>query len=348
MKQITYRMLDALGRTLGRQISISELARAIRKLRGSAYYKNIYDETKSLRKQGIITINESGNSCLLSLNPSCSGIADVMAEAEIIRKRELLAGRENRMLLAADIEAEFRAGHAISAIAMINPEQNFRLNRAELLFILQETCDSDEREGILLKARGLEKKHGTIIDCILLNEQKLIEMLSNGEANPLKAMLMDKIAISSPQAFWAVLMQAMKEGRRILLQEYIKPKEDDLMHNMARLGYREIGWKPEKAMDYSIEPLIAEILAKGSARMNEAVPILLAKNPLDYSLLIFLCRRTRLAGKLLGILSAMKKIKSSKELEIAIRIIYGIYGEKEIKADEKSIRQKMRLYSAWQ
>lgn len=339
-------MLDALGRSLGRQISISELARAIRKLRGSAYYKNIYDETKSLQKQGIITINESGNSCLLSLNPACSGIADVMAETEIIRKRELLAGRENRMLLAADIEAEFRAGHAISSIAMISPEHNFRLNRAELLFILQ--IDSDERESILLKARGLEKKHGTIIDCILLNEQKLIEMLSNGEANPVKAMLMDKIAISSPQAFWAMLMQAMQEGRRILAQEYIKPKEDDLMHNMARLGYREIGWKPEKAQNYSIEPLIAEILAKGSARMNEAVPILLSKNKADYSLLIFLCRRTRLTGKLLGILSAMKKIKSSKELEIAIRIISGIYGEKAIKADEKSIRQKMRLYSAWQ
>ena len=339
-------MLDALGRSLGRQISISELARAIRKLRGSAYYKNIYDETKSLQKQGIIIINESGNSCLLSLNPAYSGIADVMAETEIIRKRELLAGRENRMLLAADIEAEFRAGHAISSISMINPEQNFRLNRAELLFILQG--DSDEREGILLKARGLEKKHGTIIDCILLNGQKLIEILSNGEANPVKAMLMDKIAISSPQAFWAMLMQAMQEGRRILVQEYIKPKEDDLMHNMARLGYRELGWKPEKAQDYSIEPLIAEILAKGSARMNEAVPILLAKNKADYSLLIFLCRRTRLAGKLLGILSAMKKIKSSKELEKAIKTISGIYGEKEIKADEKSIRQKMRLYNAWQ
>lgn len=89
-------------------------------------------------------------------------------------------------------------------------------------------------------------------------------MLSADEANQIKAMLMDKIAICSPQAFWAVLMQAMQEGRRILLQEYIKPKEDDLMHNMARLGYREIGWKPGKAIDYSIEPLIAEILVKAA------------------------------------------------------------------------------------
>lgn len=350
MKQITFRILDAMARSLGKQLSISGITRSMEQIHKSAFYKNTYDEIKELQQKGIIRINEAGNSSFLSLNASFTGITDIMAETEIIRKRSLLEHFPNKATVLSDIESEFRKGaYFIDSISLIEPERNFRLNRAELLFIRRTSGnEEDSDENILIKAMELEKRHGIRIDCLLLDEKKLIEMLSADEASPIKAMLMDKIAICSPQAFWAVLMQAMQEGRRILLQEYLKPKEDDLMHNMERLGYREIGWKPKQEANYSIEPLIAEILAKGSARMTEAVPILLAKNRADYSLLIFLCRRARLTGKLLGILSAMKKVKSSKELEMAIRIISGIYGEKAIKADEKSIRQKMRLYSAWQ
>ena len=118
------------------------------------------------------------------------------------------------------------------------------------------------------------------------------------------------------------------------------------MHNMARFGYREIGWKTEAASDICLESLTTEILLHGNARMIEAVPVLLAKNKPVYALLIFLCRKYGTLGKLLGLMSAMNKVKKNEVLEKHINLIKNVLEEKEQKADEKTIRQKMELYNA--
>ncbi len=352
MKQITFRILDAMARNLGNPISISGITRNISKIHKRAFYKNTYDEIKSLQEQGIIKISETGNSSSLSLNTSHSGIIDIMAETEIIRKRTLIEHFPNKAMLIADIESEFRKGlYFIDSISLIEPERNFSLNRAELLFIQRtpnkdETGDFDEKQNILIKAKDLEKRHGIRIDCLILDEEELISMLGTAEINPLKSALQDKIVFNSPQSFWAGIIRAMLNGRQVSLQESRKPSAKDIMHNMTRFGYREIGWKTETASNICLESLIAEILLQGNARMTEAVPVLLAKNKPIYALLIFLCRKHGTLGKLLGLMSAMNKLKKDDALEKHINLIKDVLEEKEQKADEKSIRRKMELYNA--
>jgi len=352
MKQITFKILDTMARNLGNPLSISEITRNITKIHKHAYYKNVHDEIKNLQKQGIINISRTGNSSLLSLNTSYTGIIDTLAETETIRKRNLTEHYPNKAMLLDDIESEFRKGmYFTDSISLIESEKNFRLNRVELLFIQRtpnqdETEDFDEKKNILIKATDLGKRHGIRTDCLILNEEELISMLSTAESNPLKSALQDKIVFNSPQSFWATIIHAMLNGRQISLQEPKKPSAKDITHNLARFGYREIGWKIETANNICLESLITEILLKGNARMTEAVPVLLAKNKPSYPLLIFLCKKHGTLGKLLGLMSAMNKVKKTDTLEKHINLIKNVLEEKEQKADEKSIKQKMELYNA--
>src|SRR3989339_1724145 len=157
MKQITFKILDTMARNLGNPLSISEITRNITKIHKHAYYKNVHDEIKNLQKQGIINISRTGNSSLLSLNTSYTGIIDTLAETETIRKRNLTEHYPNKAMLLDDIESEFRKGmYFTDSISLFESEKNFRLNRVELLFIQRtpnqdETEDFDEKKNILIK-----------------------------------------------------------------------------------------------------------------------------------------------------------------------------------------------------
>src|SRR5208283_4422654 len=94
-----------------------------------------------------------------------------------------------------------------------------------------------------------------------------------------------------------------------------------------------------------IEYITASILMKNDARLNNTIPIILAKNKPDYNLLIFLAQKYGLSDKLLGLLNALNQIKPQTELRQAIRILE-FMDAKEIKVNGKSIREKMRIYDA--
>jgi hypothetical protein len=80
------------------------------------------------------------------------------------------------------------------------------------------------------------------------------------------------------------------------------------------------------------------------ARHIQAVPVILAKNRVNYGLLLFLSQKYGLLGELLGLLKVLQKIKPMKEIEETLKIM-GVLKIKEIRANEESIMQTMRLYN---
>ena len=83
------------------------------------------------------------------------------------------------------------------------------------------------------------------------------------------------------------------------------------------------------------------------ARRIDAVPVIIAKNPkISYDLLLFLARKCGFGGRMLGILRTLRGL-AAHEMRTAdepIRLLEAMRTE-EVKADAKSIEEKLRLYS---
>lgn len=162
-------------------------------------------------------------------------------------------------------------------------------------------------------------------------------------------MLANKITFHSPQEFWSNIAGALAAGYRIkLLKQETNPAkipERDLIFNLARLGYREIGLEIVGGERICIKYIIASIMMKEDARRIDAIPIVLAKSEANCNLLTFLSQKYALSGRLLGLLDTLNRVRSTKETANAIEILETLK-TKEIKADHRTIEQKMRLYNA--
>ena len=352
MDKLTYRILDSLGSRIGCPISINQLANDIKKKHGKGQYRNIYYKAKALQKEGIITLTSSGKSMLAELNLAYARLPDTMALAELENKSLLLAKRKELGILLPEIESAFARGfYMIDSISLISPEKNTKLNRAELLFILREGESrqiQNEAKAIYTLAKTIQDRHNIRIDCFILPEKAFISFLKSPEINPLKSMLADKITFSSPQMFWAVICAAYNRGDKATAQEGRaepgKISDDELHYNLLRFGYSEIGWKASEQGRICIEIIIAAIMLNRGARLFYAAPVLLAKNKPDMLLLIFICLKYGLLGKLLGILEALRRLGHDEYsgTEDIIKAI-GISPEH---IDFSAVKRNIELYKA--
>ena len=351
MDGTTFRILDALSRNLGSQISINKLTKEIEELRGSAYYANVYNRVRSLSKEGIVSLTRAGKSSFVSLNFGSYLTMDLLTEMELTRKRELLKTRKELQFLLADIEEHFKDRRLTVSICLTSPEKNVKLNRAELLILLQ-AGDNGKRDGMRemhSTITSLQRTHNIRLDYLALGREEFHELLRSEERNPLKEMLADKIAFFNPQGFWSQIRDAIAHGMLIRFgREETHPAkvaERDLVYNLARFGYTEMGSETETGENTSVEYIITSLMVKGNSRRVEAVPVILAKNRVNYSLLIFLSQKYGVSDRLLGLLKALNKIKPEKPRRETIEILEAM-NVKELEAHEASIRQRLRLYNA--
>jgi hypothetical protein len=352
MDETTYRILDTLWRETGRPISIHELTSRIRSSHGTAYYPNIYDKTHELATDGTISLTKAGRSSLANLNFANYLLIDLLTELEIKRKHDLLTKSKELQMLFKDAEERCEDIRSIESISAISTERNLKLNRAEMLFLLHDTKNNLLRSDIMsihAIAMRLQALHAIRIDPLILTTNEFIEFLTSDEINPLKEMLYDKISFHAPQDFWSHIASALAKGYRIgLLDTETNPAriaEKDLTFNLARFGYKEIGPQIREGQRICIEYIIVALMRNVDARRIEAIPILLAKNRANYSLLIFLSQKYGLSGRLIGLLKALNRITPSEENAMAIEILESMK-TKEIKANNKSIEERMRLYGA--
>ncbi len=352
MDETTFRILETLSSELGNSISINGLTRRIKVEHGGAYYANIYNKIRTLCKDRIITLTTAGRSSIPSLNFSNYELLDMLAQIELRKKQELLRKSKELQMLFKDAEERYEDIRSIESISAINGERNLKLNRAELLILLHDSKGNTLHRdiiGIYTIARDLQSLHNIKLDLIILTTDAFLSFLTSEDINPLREMLSSKITFRSPQNFWAHIAATFARGYRIkLLQTETNPakiSEKDLTFNLARFGYKEIGLEIREGEKICIEYIIASFLMKEDARRIDAIPILLAKNNANYSLLIFLSQKYRLSARLSGLLKALNKINPTRETQSAIEILETL-STREIRADEKSIEQKMRLYNA--
>ena len=353
MDTITFRILDTTSAGLGKSFSINQLTGKIKERHGTAHYVNIYKKLHDLEKQQILDLNKIGKSSIVRLNFQNYLLIDLLTEMEIRKKLEFLQEKTDLQMLLGEMYRYLSKLYCIKSICSMNPKKNMKLNRLELLFLLEtskeDSLTQNEIAKILTELQKLQNKHNLRIDCLLLEEDEFSGLLESDEINPLKEILSDKTVFFCPQAFWDEIREIVDKGIEIRTKESeTKPAEIaemDLINNLARFGYREFGSRIGQGQEFCIEYIITALLMQGDARRIEAIPIILAKHNANSNLLIFLAQKFGLSGRLLGLLKILEKIKPMKETKKTIGLLEALNVE-EIKADEESILQKMRLYNA--
>lgn len=355
MDETTFRILDTLARGLGTELSIKALTEKIGELYGSAYYVNIYKKLQQLAGEGIVSLTRTGNSLIVGLNFKEYIITDLLTEVEFGNKQALLKEHRELQMLFLELETYCRDLLFVRSIAIIKPYKNAKLNRGELLFLIRAHGMSfypDEKEAEALRTIILQLQaiHNMKIDFLLLTDVKFLDMLSSDEINPLKEMISDKIAFFNPQNFWTAIKVAAERNIPIRAEEKevvpVKIPEQDLVYNLARFGYKEMGTQmPARGRDICIEYIAAALIAQQDARRIEAVPVILAKNSVNFDILFFLSQKYRLSERMLGLLKVLQEAIPRKDSEAIIRVME-VMKTKEIPADRENILEKMRLYNA--
>lgn len=353
MNTTTFRILDTMSAELGNSLSINQLTAKIKERHGTAHYVNVYKKLHNLEKQQILDLDKIGKSSIARLNFQNYLLIDLLTEMEIEKKLEFLRGKTELQMILAEMYRYLSKMYCIKSICSMSQKKNIKLNRLELLFLLKtsndETLAQDEIIRILTEMQKLQNKHNLRIDCLLLEENEFSGFLESDEINPLKEILSNKTVLFCPHAFWDEIREIVDKRIEIRAKESeTKPAEItemDLIYNLARFGYREFGSRIRQGQEFCIEYIITALLMQNDARRIEAIPIILAKHNANSSLLLFLAQKYRLSGRLLGLLKILEETKTMKEIKKTIELLEALNVE-EVKADEESILQKMRLYNA--
>jgi hypothetical protein len=350
MDEQEYRIIDMLSRSIGNPMSINELTKKIEKTHGMAHYANIYAKIQNLESEKIITLSKVGKSSLASLNFENYMLIDMLAETDLKRKQNFLRGRQEMQMLMLELDTYLHNILLIKSTSLMNPEQNARLNKAEILIHLKKSDDrkliQESKISVHTVLDTIQRIHNIRIDYLLLEDEAFFDMLKSNESNPLREMLHNKIAILHPQDFWLTIRNAAESGIKIVTEYGTNPakiSEQDIIFNLTRFGYTELGPKIKQGRLLCIEYIISAIIFHNDARRIDAIPIIMAKNKTNYDNLLFLARKYGFGGRILGILKILQNLVHII-LDEPIMLLEAMKIE-EIKADSKSIKEKLRLYN---
>jgi hypothetical protein len=348
MNGTEYKVLDAMSKRVNAPVSIRQLTSEMGEESGPAYYPNIYRALSSLQKEGVVTMEKQGKASIPILNFANYLLLDTLTEMELQKKRDFLRKWPHTWALFESLERELGDLPSVESILLLDPEHNAKLNRAELL-ILTDGKDK-AREGKAEKAaHEMGTRFNVRVEPLVVAGAELIEGLRSPEKHPFKEMLPGMVVLYMPQKFWGLIRDAMVHGMRIRFDldrtDPSKIGEKDLTYNLARLGYREIGSETETGQDFSVEYIVSSALLGEDKRRIVAVPVLLAKDKIEYSILVFLSRRYGFAEKLLGVLIALIKVAPSREIDHAVASMSGA-GISPAKMDEAHVRRALRLYGS--
>ena len=339
------RVLDAMSRRVNDPSSIRQLTSEMGES-GPAYYPNIYRALSSLQKEGVVTMQKQGKASIPTLNFASYLLLDTLTEMELQKKQEFLRKRPHTWGLLEGLERELGDLPSVESILLLDPVRNAKLNRAEPLVLMDEK-DKAQEGKVEKAAREIGARFNVGVEPLVVAGGELIGRLRSPEKNPFKEMLSDMVVLYMPQKFWKFIRNAVVHGMLIRFDldrtDPSKIGEKDIAYNLARLGYREIGSEAERGRDISVEYIVSSALLGEDKRRIAAVPVLLAKNKVDYSILVFLSRRYGFAERLLGVLVALIKVAPSREIDHAVASMSGA-GISPAKMDEAHIRQTLRLY----
>lgn len=380
MEKTEFRILETLSRGPGAGLSIYELTKQIKQKYKTGDYKNIYGKIQALKESGGIQLDEIGGSSISKLNFNNYLITDYLAQTENEQKKQFLSRYPEFIQIFEELEQDINSNFSdTETILILNAEQNARLNKIELMFILRpqyhftEILGSGKNATITeFSAEKLEEilenekpkmyemisyfkiKYNIKPNAIILKRKEFEQFLQSEDENLIKQFLTNKIAIFGESQFWKTIRQQIKKGTTLKPFKTIDPakiSEEELTSNLERFGYSEMGKSATTQKKIDLETIITAILIQNKARQIEIIPTILEKafqkneaKP-NYSTLIFLAQKYNKLEKLYGLLEAYNSLKPRDDTSLALQSIKAL-GAKPAKADTKTIKQKMRLYNA--
>jgi hypothetical protein len=349
MDNATIRILDTISSSIGDSLSINQLTNRIKDQYGSAYYANIYEKLQNLKNKGLLNLEPIGRSTSIKLNFENYLLIDTLSEMEIEKKLEFLSNKANLFAFFAEMDKSLSEKCCIRSISAINPLKNIKLNRIELLTLLNQTPDYLNQTIELNKVTlNLQKKQNLKINNLILDANDFFALLPSDEINPLREALSHQITLYNPQAFWSQIKNVAKKNQIRTLHTETKPLSipgSDLNFNLNRFGYREFGTTFVESKKICIEYITTSLLLREEARGRDAVAVILAKNSFNSSMLAFLSQKYEVSPRLLGILNVLGQTNPKPEVDNTVKILKAI-NPQELRADEDSIRQKLELYNA--
>ena len=164
-------VLEALAQSPKGQLSISDIVRLLKSLRGAAYYKNVYGTVKKLKAEGVVGIKSAGRTSLVSLNFSNPDTISALSIMEIEKKRAFIKEERGEADLVRALES-LGGG----SIVLIKPRENLKLNIVEILYITGEGGISN----VLTEAKKIGKIHNCRICPLVLTKNEFKKLLENG------------------------------------------------------------------------------------------------------------------------------------------------------------------------
>jgi len=345
----TFRILDTLSSSIGDPLSINQLTQRIKKSHGTAYYANIYQKLQDLKNQDLLTLDQIGKSSNIKLNFRNYLLIDALAEMELKKKRNLLQNKRNLLPLLTEMNNALNDADFIRAIAAAFPEKNLKLNRIELLFLISLTPNYHKQTiEICKETQRLQNKHNLKIDSLILNKHQFRQFITKDEVNPVREFLSEKIILSGPQAFWSQTKDIIENTEVRILREETNPLKipnAELTYNLNRFGYQEFGRPITLGRNISIEYIVTNLLLQEDARLQEAAPVILAKNSFNSNVLAFLSKKFDTNARLMPIMNILHDYKPTTETNQTLDLL-NTFGSKEIPTDKKDILSKLKLYNA--
>lgn len=349
MDTLTHRILDTLSSNLNEPLSINQLTTIIKQKYGTGNYKNIYEKLQHLKREGLINQETIGRSTIIKLNTQNYLLTDFLSQIEIEKKLNFLKNRTELLNLLIDMEHSLNGISSIKSISTIDPTRNIKLNRIELLILLNNTSRYQKDTARLFQElKRLQNKYNLRIDSLILHENDFSDLLRSKEINPLREALTKETILYNPQAFWSQIRQTIAETEIKIIKIETKPTdipEQDLIYNLTRFGYTEFGSTYQPGKPICIEYIVTSLLLSDNIRRQEAIPIILSKNSFKTNLLVFLTQKYETAGKLLSLLRILHRIKPTNPIHTTISILETLNVREIPTNNEKDISQKMRLYN---
>jgi hypothetical protein len=349
MDKVTIRILEEISSSIGDSLSINELTNRMKGRYGSAYYANIYKKLQDLKSNSSLNLELIGRSSSIKLNFENYLLIDTLSEMEIEKKIEFLSKRTSLFSFFTEMDKSLSGRCCIRSISAINPLKNIKLNKIELLFLLNKTPDYPNQTIELNKVTlNLQRKHNLKINNLILDVNDFFDLLTSDEINPIKEALRQQITLYNPQAFWSQIKEIAQKNQIRTIHTETKPliiPDSDLTFNLNRFGYNEFGTAFVEGTKFCIEYVTTSLLLREEARGVDAVAVILAKNNFNSNLLVFLIQKYEVSSKLLGILNVLLQTNPKPEVANTVKILKAIAPQK-LPADENNIRQKLELYNA--
>ncbi len=377
MKEDTFRVVDTLARSLGRQLSISELTERARGFHERAHYKNIHQAVETLEEKGTLRVTRRGRAALVELDLSRGGGLDDVAAVALEGKRRARATSAWLDDRLTPLEQRLSAFDGLRAVELVEPQRNARLNRIVLLAVLSPSLGrapiGEDRIGELYEAVGQQASDGNMrVDLLALTEPELVGALGSEALTAPQVLVTYRANLLHPGGFGWMLHRSQGLGQRIVSHDRLHAsdpnlglvlglEDEDIATSLDRLGYEEMGTRGTSGRAVSMELAVTAALARGDARRRYGAAVALAKsvgrswNPRT---LAFLALQHNVGRELLGFARTLARLLGELDVDpeplpdhrahletLEARLSWGLRGDDgPAEVDEQRLLELLKVY----